>query len=512
VPALPNFCSGTYESASPNVDVEACFNLFPERSESAGAKSQIALMLRPGTNLFAQLPEAGVTSLFPINGRGFAAGAHLWEVNGSGVVTDRGSLGGTQPVLPCQMAANETQLLAMNNGNLYILTLATNVLVPVNMAQFPGGAGSISQIGFADGYFFATIRNSHTFCMSALEDGTVWSGLDQTTVSLFPDNFNSFICDHREAWFFSGKKGAGYYNAGAGNPPYIPIQGAFTEFGAGPTFATVQLDNSIFWIDLNERGQGVARKLAGYTDQRVSNHAVEFAWEQYATISDARAWTCQIQGHNFWVIYFPTANATWVYDVSTGFWTQWAFYNQINGTFEAFHGQAHMECFGKHLIGDWASGNIYELSAAFLTDAGNPLRWLRRTPILSNDNKWIAYSEIELDADVGLATGSETPDTVLGWGKRWGSFWGGHTVPGLVDGNGDPRPAQVMLRWSNDGAKTWGATYLLNAGFPGEYNTLIRKAMLGQARKRVFEFSGTDPVAWRIANAYGKWEPSLELT
>lgn len=487
MPPLPGFCSGTYVDSSPNVDVEECFNLFPERSESAGAKTQIALLLRPGTNLFAQLPEAGVTSLFPINGRGFAAGAHLWEINASGVKTDRGSLGGTQPVLPCQMAANETQLLAMNNGNLYILTLASNAFAAVNMAQFPGGAGSVSQIGFGDGYFFATIRNSHTFCMSNLEDGLTWDALDQTTVSLFPDNFISMICDHREAWFLSSKKSAGYYNAGAGNPPYIPIQGAFAEFGSGASFAIVQLDNTVFWIDLDERGSGIARKLVGYGNQRVSTHAVEFAWSQYATISDARAFTCQIQGHNFWVIYFPTANATWVFDVATGLWTRWAFYNQTNGTYEAFHGQSHMECFGKHLVGDWASGNIYELSTSFVTDDGNMNRWLRRTPQLNNSNKEIYYSEIELDADVGL-----TPETAL------------------VDGNGDPRPAQVMLRWSDDGGKTWSATYILNAGFPGEYKTRIRKAMLGRARKRVFEFSGTDPVAWRIANAYLASSPSLE--
>lgn len=487
MPSLPGFCAGTYVAQSPNIDPEECFNLYPERSESAGAKTPIALLHRPGTTLFGTLPEAGVTSLFTINGRVFAAGAHLWEFNASGVKTDRGSLGGTQPILPCQMAANETQLLAMNNGNLYILTLATNVLTAVNMAQFPGGAGSISQIGFADGYFFATIRNSHTFCVSNLEDGTTWDGLNQTTVSLFPDNFTSFICDHREAWFFSSKKTTAYYNAGAGFPPYIPIQGAFMEFGAGAAFATVQLDNSIFWIDLDERGNAVARRAVGYGNQRVSTHAVEFAWQQYQTVSDARAFTCQLQGHNFWVIYFPTANATWVYDVATGFWTRWAFFNQTAGTYEAFHGQSHVFGFGKHLIGDWASGNVYELSNAFLTDNGSPIRWLRRSPILSNSNKWGYFKEIELDAEVGLGPS-----------------------PPLTDGLGNARPPQAMLRWSNDAGKTWSATYQISAGFAGEYNVRIRKPMLGRARKRVFEWSGTDPIAWRIADCYLEMEWSNE--
>lgn len=487
MPSLPGFCGPTYVAQSPNVDPEEIFNLYPEQSESAGAKTPIALLHRPGTLLFAQIPEAGVTSLFTVNGRTFAAGAHLWELNGSGVPTDRGSLGGTQPVLPCQMASNEGQLLAMNNGNLYILDLTSNVLTPVNMAQLPGGAGSVSQIGFADGYFFATERNSHTFSMSNLEDGTTWDGLNQTTVSLFPDNFTSMICDHREAWFFSSKKTVAYYNAGAGFPPYIPVQGAFMEFGAGAAFATVQLDNSIFWIGLDERGNAIAHKAVGYGEQRVSTHAVEFAWQQYTTVADARAFTCQLQGHSWWVIYFPTANATWVYDVATGFWTRWAFFNPTNGLYEAFHGQSHTFNFNKHLIGDWASGNIYELSNAYLDDNGTPIRWLRRAPIVAKDNKWAYFSEIELDAEVGLGP-----------------------QPPLTDGAGDPRPPQAMLRWSNDAGKTWSATYVLSAGLAGEYNVRIRKTMLGRARKRVFEWSGTDPIPWRIADCYFKAELSEE--
>jgi hypothetical protein len=80
----------------------------------------------------------------------------------------------------------------------------------------------------------------------------------------------------------------------------------------------------------------------------------------------------------------------------------------------------------------------------------------------------------------------------------------------LLDGAGNVRPAQVMLRWSDDGGKTWSSTYLLNCGLVGQYNARPRKTQLGRARKRVWEISGTDPIAWRIANAYVKAEASTE--
>src|SRR5260370_1395428 len=84
------------------------------------------------------------------------------------------------------------------------------------------------------------------------------SGLDISTISLFPDNIVSFISDHREIGFLSSKKSVAYYHAGAGFPPFIPIQGSFAEYGAGAMSATVQADNAIFWIDADERGQAVA--------------------------------------------------------------------------------------------------------------------------------------------------------------------------------------------------------------------------------------------------------------
>ena len=484
---VPLFCSATYEAVAKVIDGELAINLFCERAESEGARSPIALLKAPGKTLFSQVPEAGVTSEYTVNGRTFVAGSQLYEIASNGTATARGSLGGTQPLRPCQMASNETQLIALNNGNLYILTLATNAFAAVNMAQLQGGAGSVAQVGFADGYFVVWFLKTHTFQVSSLEDGTTWSGLDVTTNSLFPDNFVTMICDHREIWFFSAKKSVGYYNAGAGNPPFIPIQGAFAEFGAAALSATVQLDNSVFWIGADERGSAVAYRLEGYSERRVSTHAVEFAWQNYTTVADARAYTYQEDGHSFWVIYFPTANATWVYDVSTQYWHQRGAWNQTNGTYDADHSQSHTFNFGKHLVGDWASGNIYVQSTSILTDNGGILRWIRRSPTQTDENKFIFFSMFEVDMQVG--DGPQPP---------------------MTDGNGNPRQPQVMFRWSDNGGFDWSSTYYLDCGFAGEYNKRVRKTQLGRARKRVWELSGTDPVRSVVVSAYCQAEQSLE--
>lgn len=473
------FVGPTYTALSPIIDDEEAFNCFVEKSESDGAATPMALLGTPGRKIFASLPESSVPGEFSVNGRSFFAASNLYETNGSGQMTVRGSLGAA-PTRPTMITSNETQLVVLNNGNLYILTLATDVFAAVDMSQFNG---PVSQIGFSDGYIIATLQNSHTFQVSALEDATTWGGLDIATLSYFPDNINSFICDHREPWFFSNKKAIGYYNAGAGFPPFIPVQGAFMENGSGATFATVQADNSVFWLDQDERGSMVARRLNGYAGDRISTHATEGAWQRFAIASDAVGWTYQENGHTFWVIYFPTANQTWVYDISQNLWHRRGYFVEATGEYIADRGMSHTFNFGKHLVGDWASGNIYDLSTAYYDDAGTPIRGLRRTPTTSKENKWIYFDELEFVLGTGLPP----------------------AVP-LFDGDGNPRPPEIMLRWSNDGGKTWSNWYFLSVGFVGEYDKRVIKRMLGRARKRLWEVAWTDPYPWRFNDAFVKAE------
>ena len=477
------FCGGTYTAQSPIIDDEIAMNCYAEKSESAGAATPMALLHTPGRKVFATLPELSVPGGFTVNGRTFFAASNLYELNSGGAVTNWGSIGAA-PARPTMLTANETQLVILNNGNLYVFTLATNVLVAVNMGQFNG---PVSQIDFVDGYIIATLQNSHTFQVSNIEDATTWQGLFISTLSYFPDNIVSMICDHREVWFWGAKKALGYYNAGAGFPPFIPIQGAFMENGSGATFATKQADNAVFWLDQDERGFMVARRLNGYAGDRISTHAVELAWQQYAVTSDAVGWTYQEQGHTFWAIYFPTANATWVYDISQNLWHQRAYFVTATGTYIADRAMCHTFNFGKHLVGDWASGNIYDLSSNYFDDAGNPIRGNRRSPTVSKENEWIYYEQLEFVMETGLAP--STP---------------------LFDGDGNPRPPQIMLRWSDDGGKTWSNTYFLSMGFVGEYNKRVIKRQLGRARKRLWDVAWTDPVAVRFNDAFIKATPAIQ--
>jgi hypothetical protein len=485
MPPIPGFCSGSYTLQSSYIDSERAVNLYCERPESPAAKSQITLLHTPGLKVAYSLEtETSVPCEFQVNGRAFTASANFWEILNNGTTINYGPLNG-QPLSPTQILDNQTHLLILSNGNLYIYVLtgftdsnsvvhAAGSFFPVDMTQFNG---PVLQIGFIDGYFIATIQNSNTFQVSNLEDGTTWDGLFISTISYFPDNIVSMVCDHREIQFSSAKKTVWYYNAGGGFPPFIPIQGAFMEEGSAATFSVVQANNTVAWLAQDERGGITAKTVGQYVGQRISTFATEAAWQSYPTVADAVSYSYQEEGHIFWNTLFPTAEKFWSYDFATSLWHERDFF--FNGKSSSHRSMSHMFVFGKHLVGDPRSGNIYEMSVNILDDFGNPIRRNRRCPDTTNENKWVYFPRVEFDIEVGL----------------------GPIAP-LLDGDGQPRAPQCVVSWSNDAGKTFGTEYTLDCGKVGEYGGRVYKSMTGRGRRRVWDWSATDPIPWRIAGAF----------
>ena len=233
-------------------------------------------------------------------------------------------------------------------------------------------------------------------------------------------------------------------------------------------FSIAKLDNSIFWLGADPHGYGIVYRNQGYTGKRVSTHAVEYAIQSYGDITDAEAYTYQEEGHAFYVLNFPTANATWVYDVATGAWHERASWN--NGSFMRHRGQCQMNFNSQTIVGDFENGNIYALDLNVYSDNGDIQKWVRSwRPLSPNQNnmKRTAQHTLQLDCQSGIGLN-------LGQGQ-------------------DP---QVMLRWSDDGGHTWSSEHWISMGKIGEYGYRAiwrRLGMTTKLRDRIYEVSGTDP-------------------
>ena len=388
------------------------------------------------------------------------------------------------------------------------VTLAfTPFLTQITDPDFYGAVG----VGFIDGYFVFNEPNSQRFWVTESYNGLAIDSLAFASAEGSPDNLVTLIVDHREIWLFGINTVEVWYDAGTPDFPMARIQGAFNEIGCLAAYSVAKLDNGLFWLGRDARGNGVVYRSKGYSGERVSTHAVEWQIQQYDTLADAVAYTYQQDGHSFYVLNFPTANTTWVYDVTTGLWHERAGWE--NNQFTRHRGQCQMNFNNEIVIGDYVSGLIFAYDADVYTEAGTIQKWLRTwraLPTGENNLKRTTQHSLQLDCETGVGLNSND------YGLLGTTFLDTENYENIICENGTdyiivslnlPAPGvvpQAMLRWSDDGGHTWSNEHWSPMGRIGQFGfrTFWRRlGMTMKLRDRVYEVSGTDPVKIAIMGA-----------
>ena len=491
-----------YVARSINAADNRMVNLFPEIIPEGG-KEPAFLNRAPGLTLLSTVGTGPIRGLWAFNGVGYVvSGLSLYKITSSYVATFLGTVSGTGPV---SMADNGTQLFIACNGPSYIYNSLTNVFVQITDVDFPGAV----TVGYLDGYFVFIEPNSQKVWVTALLEGTSIDPLDFASAEGSPDGLVSMIVDHREVWLFGTNSVEVWYDAGNADFPLQRIQGAYNEIGCAATYSVAKLDNGLFWLGADARGQGIVYRANGYTGQRISTHAIEYAIAQYGTISDAIAYTYQQEGHAFYVLTFPSANATWVYDVSTQAWHERAAFS--NGLFLRHRSNCQMAFNNEIVVGDFENGNLYAFDLDIYADNGSAQKWLRSwraLPTGQNNLTRTAHHSLQLDCQSGVGinnSGGTDPTYLLTESGLYITTESGDYLVSVPEGTptvgSDP---QVMLRWSDDGGHTWSNEHWSPLGKIGVYQHRVfwrRLGMTLKLRDRVYELSGTDPVKIAIMGA-----------
>ena len=463
----------SYVARSINAANKRMVNLYPEATPDNGQTAAF-LTLCPGVDFLQTIGTGPIRALWAhqTNGSDFyvVSGLEVYKVTGmTAVPTLLGTVTGTGPV---SIADNGTQIFFACNPDSYIYNEVTNVFAQITDPDFPGAV----TVGYLDGYFVFNEPDSQKVWVTSLLDGLSVDPLDFASSEGSPDGLVALIVDHREAWLFGTDSVEVWYDAGLADFPLTRIQGAFNEIGCVAAFSVAKLDNGLFWLGTDARGQGIVYRANGYTGQRISTHAIEYAIAQYGNISDAVAYTYQQEGHAFYVLTFPTGNATWVFDVATQAWHERAGWD--NGEFTRHRSNCQCNFGGNTIVGDFENGNIYQMTLDVYDDYDEPQKWLRSwraLPSGQNNLKRTAHHSLQLNCESGT---------------------------GLATGQGDD--PQVMLRWSDDGGHTWSNEHWSPMGKIGAYYQRVfwrRLGMTLKLRDRVYEVSGTDPVKVAIMGA-----------
>ena len=373
-------------------------------------------------------------------------------------------------------------------------TVASTTIYGLNFSVMPSNDGPFQGadvVDVVDNYFVYNRPNTQQWgssnILSPISSALAFSSKDGA-----PDNLVSMIVDHREVYLLGEVSSEVWIDSGLFPFAFQRIPGTSTQHGIAAKFSIARLGNSFAYLSKNIRGDGQVMMMQGYVPTRISNHAVEASIEG-GIIDDARAWTYLIEGHEVYVVSFPTLDLTWAYDIASGMWHKWLWVDDQN-IFHRHRGNCHTHFNGMNLVGDWQNGQIYMLDPNTYTDDGGEIRRVRRAPHLVSDFQRQYFSELQIlfQPGVGLSgniTGSTSPtNAVAGLGVAGLAIAGQANIATL---GANP---QAMLRWSNDGGSTWSNEHWTSIGVQGRYKNRAIWRRLGMARDRIFEVVVTDPI------------------
>lgn len=457
------FIGETYTLQSVNADCQRCINLIPQQDESGSGKAAVTYVGTPGLIAFAQCGTEPTRALYASSvGRVFAvAGYTLYELHSDGTTVTLGTLRTHLGVV--SIKDNGRQLFMVDGANGYTMDFATNTYTRDTDANFHGG----DTIDFQDGRFLINQPGTQQFWYSD-QYATSINGTSFESAEGAPDLLIALLSDGTNVWLFGDITTEVFYDSGDANTPFVRVSGALIHTGIAAKFSAKIVANAIMWLAKDESGQGFVVRTQGYTPNRVSTHAMEQEIQRYARIDDAEAFAYQQDGHNFYVLTFPSAGKTWVYDVATSAWHERA--STGNGVLTQWLPRNHCYAFGRHLVGSYLDGNVYTMTPSALTDAGTAITRLRRAPVINSENKRIFHSAIEFDMETGLGDGTSEP--------------------------------QAILRFSDDSGHTWSNEKTASLGTIGQTQKRVIFRRLGQSRNRVYELKITDPVRIAIQAAY----------
>lgn len=434
------FCTQSSRAAD-NVEYspERLINLYPEGGPQ-DAKAPLLLRSVLGQEAFADLGIGVLRAMEEINGVIYAVGSgSLFSVSSDGTVSNLGVID-DDPVTT--ISGNGDNVTIAANGKYYVWDGAT-LTQPT-----PGAFSNFGTVTFIDQRTIITERDGARFQWSEVGDPTDLDALDFASNESRNDNTLRVLADRRELWFFGEQSIEIWYNTGQGGADaFTRLNGGALDTGCLAASLSVKFDEGIFFIG-DDR---IAYITNGLGINQISTGAVE----QALSVSvPTHCFYYEDRGHKFFCIRFDDRPA-WCFDLATGLWHERS--TGVNkGAWEVVD---TVKAFGQWYCGT-SDGQIREMKRNNV-DVGNALRRtaVSRSMYMAGDQ--FAVSEMEFLARKG--------ESNIG------------------------RDAQVMMRVSDDGGRTFSVEDWRSLGDQGDRNIYMVYRALGTYRDFVAEFTITDP-------------------
>lgn len=361
MPAIPGFIGPSNVQRSTNVDNEELINWYLSAASPGEPKVPVWFAPAPGLKIWASTGSGPIRAMFQQDGKAYVVGGPIYYQ----AFANR-SVSSYSPNLnfdsrPATISTNGSgglQNFITSGGDGYIHDLTTDILTQIADVNFDFFA---TMGDYIDGRFVSPEGQTNRWRWSAILDGTSWPSLNFAQLEQSSDYIIALKVIHGQVWLFGTKTTVVWASVG-GTQVFAPIPGSLMQHGCAAAFSVKVIDNAPFWIGANEHGTGVVYRGTGVgsVPQVISTPAVEYSLSTAPRLSDAIAYTYQDEGHPFYVLYVPTLDLDWVYDVQVKQWHKRGHWDSRMLRWRPHVAVHHMFTFGKHLVGARDSDTIYE--------------------------------------------------------------------------------------------------------------------------------------------------------
>lgn len=395
----------------------------------------------------------------------------------------------TTAINPCKMADNgKTVILCdgtpTNGYGISMSNPTTNGLAPLydpsasdNVTSSSTGWLGSTYVDYSDTFLIANFIGTPTFYISNSED-VIFDPLQFAGKTAYPDPLVAAQVVHRVVWLIGQLSTEIWWDVGGVTVangesfPFAIFPGVAIDWGCSAPYSICKAETNIFFLAQNLNGENVVLQGSGYQIKRVSNHALEYQFSTYATTSDCIAYTYMQNGHSFYVMNFPSADRTWVYDLSENEWHERA-YTDNNGV-------DHMEistmgacAYSVNVVNDWRNGNLYSLDLNTFTDNDQFIKRIVTFPRQQDTEDYHRTMNISIILEMDF---------------------GESLIPG-------DNP-MITMRFSDDKGRTWSQGLEQPLGMMGQFNTFVKWNRVGIFRSRVYQFEWTANAMTAIQAAY----------
>jgi len=343
----------------------------------------------------------------------------------------------------------ETRLFMANGGNI-VWTNGTTKTAAVSGGRAPTKCSHVAQI---DTYLACNDLNAPSqWIHSAIGDPTSMGSGSRTMVAqrvpdailaLFSKNNKLFICgrDSIEVW----------QNVG----DIIPFAHALTiDNGIFNRYSLAQNGADVHF--LNTARQAVA--LDVYNDVVVSD-SYQQVLDNLGAITDVDSLSISsVGGRKYFILNFDNEGFSLAYDIISGFFYEWGYFNTSTNSYEAFRGRSYTfaKNWGIHLVGDKSNGQVYILSNTEYQDNGVAIK------------SFLEFGNQDHGSSANKRSDAMYFDFRRGDGEAGDKY----------------EKAMAWVQYRDNGSKSWGNLIELDLGATGESTMLPALRPMGNYRQR----------------------------